>query len=120
MSYCRFSSDDWQSDVYVWADISGGYRVEVAARRQTWDVPLPPKVDISDIDAWLDRWVAVSALLRDESNWHWEDCPTDPGGNSYHHTTAGECADDLVRLRGLGFNVPQSAIDGLREEADDE
>lgn len=130
MSYCRWSSDDWQCDVYVWADVDGGYRTEVAGRRHTWDVELPSPVSLSVgeagsdersawANAWVERSVAIQRLMDDESNWHWTDLPVPEGGTSYWHDTAAECADNLERLREAGFNVPQSAIDSLRQEVDE-
>jgi hypothetical protein len=113
---------------YVWADCDGGWRTEVAGRRHTWDVPLPPTQELpvgeanspersAWASAWVDRSAAIQRLMDDESNWHWTDLPTPEGGNSYWHDTAAETADNLERLRAAGFNVPQSAIDALREEA---
>lgn len=37
MSYCRFSSDNFQSDVYVYADVYGGYTTMVAEVRSGGD-----------------------------------------------------------------------------------
>lgn len=37
-------------------------------------------------------------------------------GESFSFDTPGECADELVRLRECGYNVPEYAIDALREE----
>lgn len=132
MSYCRWSSDDHQCDVYVWADVAGGYRTEVAGRRRVWndDVTLPPPVtlpvgqaDSKERHAWaaatVERMRAVSALIDDETRWTWLDLPTPEGGHSYWHDTADECADNLDRLRAAGFNVPQYAIDSLRSEEKD-
>jgi hypothetical protein len=34
MSYCRWSSDEGKSDVYVWHDCSGGWRTWVAEVRE--------------------------------------------------------------------------------------
>ena len=31
MAYCRFSSDDFQCDLYVYADVSGGFIEELMA-----------------------------------------------------------------------------------------
>lgn len=128
MSYCRWSSDDHQCDVYVWADCDGGYRTELAGRRRVFKVPMPPPVtlpvgepDSPERAAWaeatVDRMAAVSRLVDDETQFDWLDLPTPDGGHSYWHDTADECADNLERLRALGFNVPQYAIDGLRVEA---
>jgi hypothetical protein len=35
---------------------------------------------------------------------------------NFTHETPGECADNLERLQGEGFRIPQHAIDALREE----
>lgn len=129
MSYCRWSSDDYQCDVYVWADCEGGYCTEVAGRRRVWndDVTLPPPVTLPvgaacsrERSAWAfahgGREATVSALLDDETRWTWLNLPIPDGGRSYWHDTAAECADNLERLKAAGFNVPQYAIDNLREE----
>ena len=38
-------------------------------------------------------------------------------GETFNDATAGDCADRLEYLRALGYQVPQYAIDALREEA---
>jgi hypothetical protein len=38
-------------------------------------------------------------------------------GETLQEDDASSCADRLEYLRGLGYNVPQSAIDALRQEA---
>ena len=68
-------------------------------------------------EATVRRMNAVNDLIDDESLWDWLDLPTPEGGHSYWHDTPGECADNLERLRGYGLNVPQYAIDSLRQEA---
>ncbi len=121
MSYCRWSSDDYQSDVYVWADIAGTWRTEVAGRRWIFTAPLPPPVTIPvGRDGWAEEWVArsnaVSALLDDLDSGHWYDLPEPEGGRSYEHDTPGECADNLARLAALGFHIPAGVIEDLRTE----
>lgn len=37
-------------------------------------------------------------------------------GTDYVHDSPGECADNLERLKSLGFMVPGYAIEALREE----
>lgn len=121
MSYCRWSTDDYQCDVYVWHDITDTWRTEVAGRRRIWKVPLPPPVhgEIGS-DEWLtsftDRHTALMRLLNDESNFDWQTIAEPDGGRSYTHDSPGECADNLQRLHEAGLNVPQDAIDTLREE----
>ena len=125
MSYCRWSSDDWQCDVYVWADVAGTWRTEVAGRRWIFN-ELPPPVELphppteEQFRAWYDRHERVMRMRDDPKYGHWLDLPEPDGGRSHEHDTPGECADNLERLRGLGFNVPQGVIDALRDEPDDE
>lgn len=124
MSYCRFSSDDWQCDVYVWADIADTWRTEVAGRRWIFN-EIPPPVEFDPLDekkfrAWFDRHHKLMDMIDDPEHGHWLDLPTPEGCHSYEHDTPGECADNLERLRGLGFNVPQGAIDALRAEQEED
>lgn len=125
MSICRWSSDNFQCDLYVWEDYMGGYCSEVAGRRHVFKVPLPRRADLPigevgspEREAWVDEWLRSErefrALLDDETTWEWVELPTPTGGTSYWHETAGECADNLERLVAEGFNVPQEAIHALR------
>lgn len=40
-------------------------------------------------------------------------------GESFNDETAADCADRLELLRTIGYRVPQSAIDALRDEMED-
>lgn len=123
MSYCRWSSDDWQCDVYVYEDIGGWWQTYLAGRKRRlrdgveFPAPLP---DEWEPQAWLARNRAVDAILDDANEgvlWDWVDLPDHPDGDSFRDDTPGECADRLEALRAFGYNVPQCAIDELREEA---
>ena len=121
MSYCRWSSDDFQCDVYVYADVRGGWTTHVANRRVAYAEPLPPPVravpgDRDSVDAWLERHRLVTAM-RDAAELVPIGLPHD--GDNFTDDTPGECADRLESLRALGYNVPQYAIDTLREEAEE-
>lgn len=128
MSYCRWSSDDYQCDVYVWHDVNGTWRTEVAGRRPVLPEGMPEPVralpigaDRDQVNEWVSAWterdIKVRALLGDSDEWTYLELPTPEGGNSYEHATPDDCADNLERLRAAGLNVPQYAIDSLREEA---
>lgn len=112
MSYCRFSSDDWRCDVYVYCS-AHGYVIHVAGRRHVFKEPLPEPVSLGN-DKWLDRHQKVSEMLKEAEL---VDIGLPNDGESYTNETAGECADKLLELREVGYIVPQYAIDGLREEA---
>jgi len=115
MSYCRWSSDDFQCDVYVYEDCRGGFTTHVAGVRYVFAEPLLAPVDYrADWDGWWARDRRVSEMVKDAGRQH-IGLPHD--GKSFNDDTAALCADRLEALRGMGYNVPQRAIDALREEA---
>lgn len=113
MSYCRFSSDDFKCDVYCY---EGGseFVVHIAGNRVLGDIPTTPPLTKETIPAYMEAHKAQMEFL--------ETCQRAPidlphAGESMGFDDAGACADGLEMLRGLGYNVPQYAIDTLREEA---
>jgi hypothetical protein len=116
VSYCRWSSDDFQSDVYVYEDVSGGFTTHIAGNRVVFAEPLPPEIPYSkeNSSVWMKRYAVVSKML--EAAEHVAiDLPH--AGETFSDPTPAACADRLEELRALGYVVPQYAIDALREEA---
>jgi hypothetical protein len=148
MSYCRWSSDFFECDVYVYANVSGMWTTHVAGRRLKHRVPdalkaaHPDRGDPDFVRKYMEAYRAVEAwrnsLPCDEYtvNYAQPDGTSKPGiwrtpkdseywdlreigpeaGESYDDDCPGDCADRLERLKVKGFNVPQYAIDGLRED----
>jgi hypothetical protein len=114
MSYCRWSSDDFQCDVYVYAS-DQGYTTHVAGRRPAFAKPLPPLADYPD--AWFVRHEVVRRMVEVAEL---VDIGLEHDGESFYDYTPDECAERLEYLRSCGYNVPQYAIDELREEAAEE
>jgi hypothetical protein len=113
MSYCRWSSDDYQCDVYVYACVSGKWTTHVAARRHTFTETLPPPVDDPFSEEGFARHQRVSRMVEHATL---VSIGGRHDGESFDDDTPGECADRLEYLRQCGYNVPQYAIDELREE----
>jgi hypothetical protein len=118
MSYCRFSSDDFSCDVYVYvyADVAGGWTTHVAGNRPVGDIPkeLPFPQPGEDVQAWL-------ASHKAQHEWLMA-CERAPiglphDGETFNDPTPATCRDRLIALRALGYVVPQYAIDELDEEA---
>ena len=120
MSYCRWSSDDYQCDVYCYESVGDVYVIHVAGNRQTPSTPPPPSVGNwwargkAGIEDYMAREKAVDAWLATAER---KPIGLPHDGESLMESDAAACADRLEYLRGLGYNVPQSAIDVLRAEA---
>lgn len=115
MSYCRWSSEDFQCDVYVYEHCDGGWTTHVAGLRYVFAEPLPEEVLFSEetCAAWIERHEKVSAMLNPDTMVA-IGLPHD--GKTFSDETPGDCADRLETLQKLGYRVPQYAIDDLREE----
>ncbi|MDS9784703.1 hypothetical protein [Pseudomonas aeruginosa] len=118
MSYCRWSSDDFQCDVYVYESVAGGFVTHVAANRVVFKDELPALVPFEPeyVDQFLARHNQVMAIV-DAADRVRIGLPHD--GDSFDDADQEACADRLEYLKGLGYVVPQYVIDALREEAEE-
>ncbi len=119
MSYCRWSSDCHQSDVYVYEDMNGGWTTHVAGGRRhpLRSVPAPP--DTTTANMFIVYWMACERWVCDESNWEWRPIDAKFAGLSFNDGSAKDCADRLRSLKAAGLNVPQYAIDELDAECNE-
>ena len=108
MSYCRWSD----CDVYVYEDVNGKWTTHVAAKRHA--AGKAPSLDWTSTETLMASYSAMQQWLKDNPDMVDIDLPN--AGKSFNDPTPGQCADRLEALRAEGFDVPQYAIDALREE----
>lgn len=113
--YCDFTTNDHVSDVHVlMVDVI--YNIQIHSSRVRFTQPLPPPINQNaNPVAWQARKNAVDQLAltmpRDQING-----PHDADG--FSSDSAPDCIAELLRLRALGYRVPQSAITLLTAEGD--
>ena len=112
MSYCRWSSDDFQCDVYVY-ESPEGFVTHVASSRVVFSKPLPPPVDMRNVAEFLECQNKVMEMV-DTADRKPIGLPHD--GQDFLDATPGDAADTLKMLMAEGYRVPQYAIDALLEE----
>ena len=119
MSYCRFSSDNFYCDAYVYRSTSS-YVTHIAQRRFPPGAPPDPLRVYAETESGAAYDVAEAA----RNAWVRKNPPVDidhpEAGTSFHHAAARECAENLIRLRDEGFTIPQYAIDQLLAEETEE
>lgn len=121
MSYCRFSSDNWKSDIYAFTHVDGGYVIHVAACRYVNPDPIP----VLPEEAWHTLPPGELTQIL-EAQQAWRDAATlepiglEQDGEQFNVDTAAECVELLNKLSDAGYHVPAFAIKALEEEADDE
>jgi hypothetical protein len=120
MSYCRWSNDNYQCDVYCFESVCGGFDIHVAARRYVSDKLMPELPD----KWWDPPPEKMLAVFQRREQWL-ENADLVPvggeyEGESFHKPDLAACAERLEMLREAGYRVPQYAIDALRAEAEED
>lgn len=116
MSYCRWSSDNWRSDVYVYAHYDGTWTTHVAGRKRVGEIPEAPSFAEPINDDWMRRYrehmdAVEAAEMVDIGLAH--------DGKTFKDAGPLECAATLLMLKATGYHVPPGVIEDLESEAAD-
>lgn len=115
MSYCRFSSDDFQSDLYCYEDCAGGFTTHVAGIRYVFKEPLPPVIILNDANMkeWWERHQKVQSMI-DEADRVPIGLPYD--AETFNDPDLQSFLDRILYLKSLGYRVPEGVIETIKEE----
>jgi len=113
VSYCRFSSDDYGCDAYVYEDTFGGFTIHLAGRRYLGDVPKTSTIELKNTNEFLAAQRKQMIFLNTAET---EKITLEYAGQTFNTSTAKECAEGLIRFKSLGYKIPQYAIDSLLSE----
>jgi len=123
MSYVRWSSDGYRSDVYAYADVSGGFTLHIAGRRRVGldtlgpdpmeTFPKDPK-DPLLVQDWLKAYRAFGKGL---DKLPFEDIKHPDAGETFNFATLEELRDKLAAYREEGvIQVPEWVVPSIEEE----
>lgn len=116
MSYCRFSDDNWKSDVYAY-ESDRGYEIHVASQRYVGEIPVVPSIMDTEPTEWLELYnehmEAVRAAERVPIRGPYD-------GESFVYATLQDLHDALTDLRLVGYHVPDFAFEAIKEEMNKE
>ena len=115
---CRWSTDDFGCDLYVYEGLFG-WSINVASLRYVFADPLPAPVALpagftdKQFEAWAGRVAVVSDII------HRSDLAPiglSSDGQSLEAATPGQAADVLETLAQEGYRFPRMVVDELRAE----
>jgi hypothetical protein len=123
MSYCRWSCDNWQCDLYCYEDVAGGWTTHVAGRKPI-GVPkeLPFPFDVPEADkeramkAWLDSHDAAMKFLETAE---YRDIDLPHAGDTFNDPTLQAFKERLLALRALGYSFPDHVLETVDQEIAD-
>jgi hypothetical protein len=125
MSYCRWSSDNWKSDIYCY-ESSYGFVTAVASNKRILDgmplMPLNPVlVDCTEEEReelWKDWFRIHEEQMEFLETAEMKKIGLKYDGETFDDSTAEECLETLLMLQKEGYHVPEDAIEALREEVE--
>ena len=109
MSYCRFSSANWKSDVYVY-DGSEGITIHIASFRYVGYIPKLP--DINEVTP-EEFYEACTKQKKALNKCKQERIDNPLAGTTTYHKTVKSALDELIYLQYEGFFVPGFVINEL-------
>lgn len=121
MAFCRWSSMNHGCDIYLYADVNGGYTCHVASKKHVADEPCPelpgypalgnlsPQEFAAIIQAQRE-WVEKSELVPIGKEYD---------GKSFYSYERDEMVEILRNLKRLGYRMPQGLIDLIADEPDE-
>lgn len=117
MTYCRWSSDNWKSDVYCYEDVSGGWTTHVAGRRRVGEIPDDRFKDFVDKKIGIDEYMRLHNEHMDAmSASELVDIGLRHDGAHFNDSTLEQFRDRLIMLRDVGYHVPAYVFDEIAEE----
>lgn len=120
MSYCRWSTDDFQCDLYCYEGNDDRYWTHVAGNRVHWKIELPPpeienllfkngRMNKTALNRHIKRTIHVGNLLNEENEGiNYERLPIGLAydGQTFTDDTPEEFKDTLLLLKMTGYRFP--------------
>lgn len=116
MSYCRFSDDDFQSDVYCYDSDMGGFVTHVARNRvclASEELPAKVPFDKEHLNEWLHRHNQVIKLVRAA---HKAPIGLAHDGQTFLDDTLDALKERLYALAAVGYRVPAAVFTRIAVE----
>ena len=120
MSYCRWSTDDFQCDLYCYEDVHGGWTTHVAGLRRERRTLAPSPYTLEAIEAAKSdsgAWAKIYRAYHDEL----ASIPLEPiglphDGQSFNDPTLEDFRARLIMLREAGYQFPDYVLEDVDAE----
>ena len=113
MSYCRFSSDNWKSDVYIYYG-KEGYTVHVAQYRYTGEIPSLPDILETPTEEYHKAYLAQMEAVNSSPK---EKIKSELAGATLTFEDPEALIQALRNMqRGEGIHVPEYVFEAIRQD----
>jgi len=114
MSFVRWSSDDYKSDVYAYEHCDGFFTVHVASMKRVGTIePAPSYRTIKSDPNWMEKY---SAHMKSVEAAELVPIGLVHDGETFDFDTLEGLRDMLIELKTAGYHVPDWTIENINEE----
>lgn len=115
MSYCRWSSNNWDCDLYCYADVYGGYTTHVAKMRRKGPISSIPPVGTVTKEEWA---IAYQKQMEDLKNMELVPIGLLFDGKSFNDPDLASFLERVIFLKEVGYHVPDYVIEHIKKESE--
>jgi hypothetical protein len=112
MAYCRWSTEDFECEVYAYQDIAGGFTIHLASNRRLGSgTPPPSACDLTTEEflTALDKWTTTNFAPLELPQ----------AGDTIRVATLGEFLAQMQQLRKIGYQFPDYVLEDIQAEIDE-
>ena len=113
MSYCRWSSNNFQCDIYAYESCYGGYEIHIAGLRVMGDIPKLPQLAKDNVTEFSEAHKKQMAFLETATR---KEIVLPYANESFHCETLEDFEIRLRELKELGYNFPDYVFTDIEEE----
>jgi len=117
MSYCRFSSDGFTSDAYVYESVMGGYAVHFAKKKRVFSEEFPELSIKDDAETFKEKIEAQKLALKTSKM---ESIENKYAGKSFNISSLKELYWLLQDAEKHGMRIPKTCLQIISEEMEEE
>ncbi len=116
MSYCRWSSDNFDCDIYAYESCYGGFQVHIATNRYVGEIP---KVNYNLIQndkthqQFIEQRKAQSKFLENNVS---KPIGLPHDGETFLYESLEDFKQAMIGFRKLGYRFPNYVIESIQEE----
>lgn len=115
MAYCRWSTDDFQCDLYVYEDCAGGWTIHIAGRRTVYSEKLPPPIELTQETA-LEYFHRHQKIMQMHGSAKMVEIDLPYVGETILVDSLQELLATLIQLKEIGYIFPDSVIKEVEGE----
>lgn len=113
ISYCKWSDENYRSDVCCYRDNTGAIIVHVSTHRLDSLPPIVPSIDLTPIDDFIEAYNKHNEFMQTVKR---IPIGLEHDGVTFRHQYESQLLQTLGMLKQAGYHIPARLIDYLQQD----